>query len=192
MQPGPEAVLRSIAVTTARERRLLAAWREEDDGMVTEADKVQALLDAVAVLDAAGAPYALIGGVAVGIHSGVVRATVDTDLAVASAHRTAALLDAFDRAGFRRAGEHPHSVNLRHASAEPVQLAFDPWFDPMIARAESFDVRGLAVRLVRRDDLVAMKRRAAADPARRRSKALRDQADVELLLGDVPSPDEGW
>lgn len=32
----------------------------------------------------------------------------------------------------------------------------------------------------------------AADPARRRSKALRDQADVELLLGDVPEPDEGW
>jgi hypothetical protein len=37
-----------------------------------------------------------------------------------------------------------------------------------------------------------MKRRAASDPARRRSMALRDQADIELLLGDVPDPDEGW
>jgi hypothetical protein len=37
-----------------------------------------------------------------------------------------------------------------------------------------------------------MKRRAAADPRQRKSKALRDQADVELLLGDVPDPDEGW
>ena len=34
--------------------------------------------------------------------------------------------------------------------------------------------------------------RAAANPARRRSKALRDQADVALLRGDVPDPDEGW
>ena len=48
------------------------------------------------------------------------------------------------------------------------------------------------VRVVRKDDLIAMKRRAAADPGRRRSKALRDLADLELLLGDVPDPDEGW
>jgi hypothetical protein len=37
-----------------------------------------------------------------------------------------------------------------------------------------------------------MKRRAAADPGRRRSKALRDQADIALLEGDVPKPQEGW
>jgi hypothetical protein len=48
------------------------------------------------------------------------------------------------------------------------------------------------VAVVTKDDLIAMKRRAAADPARRKSKRLRDQADVELLLGDVPHPDEGW
>jgi hypothetical protein len=40
--------------------------------------------------------------------------------------------------------------------------------------------------------LIAMKERAAADPARRPSKALRDRADVALLRGDVPEPDEGW
>jgi hypothetical protein len=45
---------------------------------------------------------------------------------------------------------------------------------------------------VTRDDLVAMKERAAADPTRRKSKRLRDQADIALLLGDVPDPDEGW
>jgi hypothetical protein len=49
-----------------------------------------------------------------------------------------------------------------------------------------------SVRIVTKDDLIAMKRRSAADPTRRRSKALRDQADVELLLGDVEEPDEGW
>jgi len=46
--------------------------------------------------------------------------------------------------------------------------------------------------MVGKDDLIAMKRRAAADPSRRKSKRLRDQADIELLLGDVPDPNEGW
>jgi len=41
-------------------------------------------------------------------------------------------------------------------------------------------------------DLIAMKERAAGDPARRPSKALRDRADVALLRGDVGDPDEGW
>lgn len=41
-------------------------------------------------------------------------------------------------------------------------------------------------------DLITMKQRAANDPGRRRSKALRDLADIALLEGDVPDPDEGW
>jgi hypothetical protein len=50
----------------------------------------------------------------------------------------------------------------------------------------------MPVAIVRKSDLIAMKERAAADPALRRSKALRDQADIALLRGDVPDPDEGW
>jgi hypothetical protein len=48
------------------------------------------------------------------------------------------------------------------------------------------------VALVSRLTLIALKQRAAADPRRRRSKALRDRADIEMLRGDVPGPDEGW
>ena len=73
-----------------------------------------------------------------------------------------------------------------------MQLAFAPWLDPMIARAECMTIAAQPVAIVRKEDLIAMKRRAASDPKRRRSKSLRDQADVELLLGDVPDPDEGW
>jgi hypothetical protein len=54
------------------------------------------------------------------------------------------------------------------------------------------DMGGTRVRVVTTPDLIAMKERAAADPARRQSKALRDRADVALLRGDVPDPDEGW
>ena len=73
-----------------------------------------------------------------------------------------------------------------------MQLAFDPAFDPMIGRAQPVALGDLQLAVVRRDDLIAMKKRAAADPAQRRSKALRDLADVALLEGDIPDPDEGW
>lgn len=184
-------VLRSIARLSARELHLIAATKGGSD-MLEGADKITALVEAVRVLDGLGVPYALIGGVAVGLHTGVPRATLDTDLAVHSARRGPTLTAGFVAAAFELRGEHAHSVNFRHASGEPVQLAFDPEFDPMLGRAEEFDVDGTAVRVVSKDDLIAMKRRAAADPTRRRSKALRDQADVELLLGDVPDLDEGW
>lgn len=156
------------------------------------ADKVRALLDAVEVLDALGAPCALIGGVAVGLHSSVPRATENTDLAVHTSHRTGVLIERVTGAGFELRGEHAHSVNFRHVSGEPVQFAFDEAFDAMIERAEEFHFEGTLLRIVSRADLIEMKRRAAADPARRRSKALRDRADIELLRGDVPDPDEGW
>lgn len=55
---------------------------------------------------------------------------------------------------------------------------------PDSARAlESAGAR--VIPLVRKPDLTEVKPRAAADPARRRSMALRDQAGAELLLGDV-------
>jgi hypothetical protein len=59
-------------------------------------------------------------------------------------------------------------------------------------RADAASIGGTTVRIVTKTDLIAMKERAAADPARRRSEALRDRADVALLRGDVPDPDEGW
>lgn len=160
--------------------------------MESQPGKVTALVDAVRALDDAAIPHALIGGLAVGVHAQTPRATLDVDLAALSTIGPERVSAALEAAGFRRSGAFPHSVNFRHSSGEPVQVAFDAAFDPMIARAQSIDVGGVRVRIVGRDDLVAMKERAAADPARRKSKRLRDQADVELLRGDVPNPDEGW
>ena len=103
---------------------------------------------------------------------------MDTDLAVRSRVERAAVIEAFGRAGFTLRGEFAHSVKLRQRHGEPVQLVFDPAFDAMIERTEALDVGGLIVRVVVTEDLIAMKERAAADLARRRSKALRDRADV--------------
>jgi hypothetical protein len=184
--------LERIAAASARDHILIAARRGGGADMIQTPDKLAALLDAAQALDSIGAAYALIGGVAVGIHAGVPRATLDTDLAVVSTVPRTAVIEAMQGAGLALVGQFEHSANFRHQSGEPVQLAFDLPFDPMIERAEGMDVAGRTIRIIRKDDLIEMKRRAAADPQRRKSKALRDQADVALLLGDVPDPDEGW
>ncbi len=102
------------------------------------------------------------------------------------------LIEALTTAGLRLKGTFPHSMNFRHPSGEPVRIIIDPAFDSMIDRAEVLDLVGVRIRVVTTDDLIAMKERAAKDPARRRSKALRDEADIALLRGDIPDPDEGW
>lgn len=188
----PAARLVEISALSARERRLISYYRGSDTAMGSEFDKVAALIDTARALEAAGVPYALIGGLAVGIHTGAPRATVDVDIAAHAATGRATAVEALEKAGLEKTGEFEHSVNFRHGSGEPVQLAFDPAFDVMIERAETFDLGGDSVAIVRKDDLITMKQRAATDPTRRKSKRLRDQADIELLRGDVPGPDEGW
>jgi predicted nucleotidyltransferase len=160
--------------------------------MAESPDKIAALADVARALDRLGAAHAVVGGVAVGIRSGVPRATRDTDIAVQSTARREALVDVLVAAGLRFTGEFAHSLNFRHPSGEPVQIVVDREFDPMIDRAETMEMAGLRIRVVTTADLIAMKQRAAADPGGRRSKALQDQADIALLRGDVPHPDEGW
>ncbi len=77
-----EDTLRTIARITAREKLLIASSRGEP--MEESPDKLRALADTARVLDGINAVHALVGGVAVGIRSGVARATVDTDVAIHS------------------------------------------------------------------------------------------------------------
>ena len=160
--------------------------------MTEPADKLGALADVVRALDRLGARYALVGGVAVGLRSGLPRATLATDIAVRSTIDRRAITEALTHAGLELTGTFVHSLKFRHGSGEPVQVVIDAAFDPMIDRAEPLEAGSVRIRVVTTADLIATKERAAADPARRGSKALRDRADIELLRGDVPDPDEGW
>jgi Nucleotidyl transferase AbiEii toxin, Type IV TA system len=187
------SALHVIARLSRREQTLLSATRAtEGTTAMALPDKLGAVVAAASIFREEGAPFALIGGVAVGIRSGVPRATLDVDFAVATSTDRERLAAAFVRNGFRLTGRFAHSTNFVHESGEPVQLAFDPGFDPMIARAEAVPFGPFELPVVTRDDLIAMKRRAAADPKRRRSKALRDEADIALLEEGATGQDEGW
>ncbi len=156
-------------------------------------DKLAALDAAEAVFAQNAVPYALIGGLAVGLRSGAPRATIDSDFAIASSVDRDWLCERLAAVGFQTKGRFRHTVHLLHGSGESVILAFDALFDPMIERAEQLPLGDIELRVVTTADLLAMKRRAAADPERSRSKSLRDQADIVMLEGDIP-PDStmGW
>jgi hypothetical protein len=178
----------------ARERAITSPRGPAEHAMPfsPEPSKKRALCDASRALERIGAPYALIGGVAVGIHSDHPRATRDVDIAVASWMDRVRVREAMEAAGFEFRGDFEHTINFRHASSEPLQLVFGAEFDGAIARAERVDVDGDAIAIVTKADLIELKERSGADPRRRRSRALLDQSDVVLLRGDVPDEDEGW
>lgn len=185
-------LLKAAVAATEREQRLTLGRVSYAAGVPESPDKLGAIAAAASLFAHNAVPYALIGGLAVGIRSGVPRATLDVDFAVPTRIDRVWLSERLVHGGFVQTGAYPHRVNFLHASGEPVQLAFDLLCDAMIQRAEPIFIGDLALPVVTKEDLIAMKRRAAGDPARRRSKALRDQADIALLEGDVPEPNEGW
>jgi hypothetical protein len=184
--------LHATAAVTRREQVLLMRSPGYAGAVSELPDKLGAIEAAAAVFAECEVAYALIGGVAVSVRSGVPRATLDVDFAISSSADRLTLAKRMGERGFSTGGQFAHSMNFKHASGEPVQLAFDPGFDPMIERAEVMQLGELSLRVVTKPDLIEMKRRAAADPTRRRSKALRDLADIALLEEGVPDSDDGW
>ena len=78
MASSPLRELEAISRVSARDRVLIAMRRGGGAGMVETPDKVAALIDATRALAAIGAPHALVGGVAVGVHSGTSPSSVKT------------------------------------------------------------------------------------------------------------------
>jgi hypothetical protein len=158
-------------------------WHWMRSGM--EQTKKPALLAIGRILAQTGTPYALIGGLALQVHQEEPRTTVDIDLAVLD--RGAIPWAELEAAGFSRTGRFKHSENwLGPGGIPPVQFTDDPALAPAVARAEEIELDGVRLRVIGRADLLHEKLRAAADPARRRSKRLQDFADAQGLLEAYP------
>ncbi len=128
--------------------------------------------------------YAVIGGVALQVHRHEPRTTIDIDLALFD--RSDWPAPALEAAGFRRTGTFEHTENWIAADGTPVQITDDPVLAACVARAGVIEIDGLPLPILAPLDLLRAKLRAAADPARRRSKRLLDLADAQGLVEDHP------
>lgn len=129
-------------------------------------------------------PYAIIGGIAVQVHSTEPRTTIDIDLAVLS--REAIPREAMTAAAFRMTGVFEHSENWVSPDGTTVQLTDDPLLAGAIHAAEAMQLDDVPLRVIRVVDLMHAKLRAGSDPARRLSKRFQDLGDVIGLLESKP------
>jgi hypothetical protein len=158
--------------------------------------KQQPLRAVVAVLETSGTAYAVIGGVAMQLHSREPRTTLDIDLAV---KRFADIpRESLTAAGFVHEGRHRHSDNWRAPGAGPrtqrtaVQFsAEDIGIEQAIVRARVVDAGGFRLRLAAPADLLVLKLAAAEEPRRRPSKRRQDLVDIVTLSEDYPEAAAG-
>lgn len=164
----------------------------ETMGLPTGDTKEKPLRELAALLEAAGTPYALIGGVAVQLYSREPRSTKDIDIAVPTFADIPR--EALERAGFTHERRFPHSDNWRApgpgARKDRVAVQFsaeDVGIADAVARATRTDLdTGLHLRLVTVPDLVVLKLAAAGEARRRASKRSQDCTDVLKLVEEHP------
>ena len=151
----------------------------------TEATKEPALLALARVLDGHGIPWAIIGGIAAQVHLDEPRTTLDIDVAVLD--RAGLPMAELVAAGFRHQASFPYSDNWLGAGDVPVQFADDPVWRDAIGRAARVTLGDTTLPILAAIDLLRAKLVAARDPARRKSKRLRDVADAVALVEQTPS-----
>ena len=183
MKTAPETARRRLEVGF----RLDCLWAETM-GIDPSDTKERPLRLVADLLNRAGVPCALIGGVAVQIRTTEPRTTLVIDVAVPRFDDVprAALL----AAGFDHTGRHEHSDNWRAPPSGPGGLrtavqfsAEDVGITDAVAHAELTDLAdGLRMRVATPADLIVLKLAAAAEPRRRPSKRQHDIADVVELM----------
>ncbi len=152
-------------------------------------DKKRTLTEIVAVLRAAGTPYAVIGGVALQLYSEEPRTTIDVDIAVSSRDRIPR--EQLRAAGFAFEKTYRWTENWRGPAGPGevgVAVQFSEHAGP-VERAVHKRVADIDLALVTLPDLVELKLQAAEEAERRPSKRRQDVVDVMKLLDEHPELD---
>jgi hypothetical protein len=147
--------------------------------------KLRSVAELARVFQSEGVPYAVIGGVAVQLWTKEPRTTLDLDVAVASYDDIPR--DALQAAGFVRVRRFAHSENWKGPDGAPVQFSDDAAFADAVRRPEKRKLGDTILLVAPVIELIRAKLRAAADPARRRSKRLMDIADAVALTEQHPT-----
>lgn len=146
-------------------------------------DRSQFLERLIALLDAAGIRYCVVGGQAVNAYAEpVVSLDLDLAMAVDRMQQAEALL-----AATFHLERHPFSLNVSDpGSGLRVQIQTDPRYSAFVERAAPRELLGLRLPVAAVEDVLQGKVWAATDPARRPSKRLKDLADLARLLEAAP------
>ena len=151
----------------------------------TLATKEPALLTLARVLDGHGIAWAIVGGIAAQVHLDEPQTTLDIEVAVLD--RAAPPVAELVAAGFRHQASFLYSDQWIGAGDVPVQFADDPVWHEGIGRAVRVALGDTTLPILRAIDLLRTKLLAARDPARRKSKRLRDVADAVALVEQTPA-----
>jgi len=155
-----------------------------------QADKELAILEVARIFDKAEVPYAIMGGVAVQIHTKEPRTTLDLDIALRSKSDVPA--EALLAAGFKHEGTFEFSDNWRAPGPLPrrqrtaVQFSADALTAAAVDHAGTVALEGVDISVVSPKDLVILKLAAALEKRRRKSKRISDYGDIVRLLEEHP------
>ena len=135
-------------------------------------------------LERADVAWCVIGGVAVNHWAQQTMVTQDVDFVVAaeSVERTVLLLA---EAGFLPE-RFEWSVNFKGHSAVSIQLSTEDLYRDFPSRAVAADVNGILLRVACLEDTLKGKIKAWSEPGRRKSKRLKDLADIARLVEAHP------
>lgn len=153
---------------------------------IPQHDKESAILEIARIFEEARVPYAIMGGVAVQIHTEEPRTTLDLDIALKS--RDDVPGEALFAAGFKHEGTFEFSDNWRAPGALPrkqrtvVQFSADALTAEAVDHAGTVTLEGVRIPVVSPRELVLLKLAAALEPRRRKSKRITDYGDIVRLL----------
>ena len=137
---------------------------------------------AAGALAASGQLFCLIGGLAVNYYAEPM-VTLDADFAISS---DAAIAETFRTAGFT-VEAFPHSLNAAlPGSRLRIQITVNSRYGDFPKRAIVGTVFGVSMPIACLPDLVQGKLWAATDPARRKTKRLKDRLDLARLAEAHP------
>lgn len=137
---------------------------------------------AVQALRTSGQAFCLIGGLAVNQYTEPM-VTLDADFAITAAHGAAAALRAV---GFA-VEEFPYSLNaLLPGSRLRIQITINNRYGSFPSRAIDGTLFGVEMPIACLADVVQGKLWAATDPARRKTKRLKDELDLIRLAESHP------
>ena len=155
-----------------------------------ESDKESAILAIAHIFGEYGIPYAIMGGVAVQIHTSEPRTTLDLDIALRNQDDVP--VDALRAAGFLHEGTFRFSDNWRAPGDAPIKQRTAVQFSADDLTAQAVDgagvvtLGGVEISVVSPRDLVRLKIAAAKEPRRRHSKRISDYGDIVRLLEEHP------